>query len=64
LAGEESVIPEKFLALVRAATRGANCSGCTHMHYVRKPRPLGPPTLNGSAKHGTAGTEIAEALAS
>jgi hypothetical protein len=52
LAGEESVIPEKFLALVRAATRGANCSGCTHMHYVRKPRPLGPPTLNSSAKHG------------
>jgi hypothetical protein len=64
LAGEESVIPEKFLALVRAATRGANCSGCTHMHYVRKPRPLGPPTLNSSAKHGAAGTEIPEALAS
>ena len=64
LAGEESVIPEKFLALVRAATRGANCSGCTHMHYLRKPRPLGSPGLNNSAKHDFADTEMPEALAS
>jgi hypothetical protein len=64
LAGEESVIQEKFLALVRAATRGANCSGCAHMHYLRKPRPLGPPTLNNSAKHDFADTEMPEALAS
>jgi hypothetical protein len=64
LAGEESVIPEKFLALVRAATRGANCNGCTHMHYVRKPRPLGPPTRNNSAKHDFADTEMPETLAS
>jgi hypothetical protein len=64
LAGEESVIAEKFLALVRAATRGVNCSGCTHMHYLRKPRPLGPPTLNSSAKHDFADTEMPEALAS
>jgi hypothetical protein len=64
LAGEESVIPEKFLPLVRAATRGANCSACSHMHFLRKPRPLGLPTLNSSAKHGAAGTEIPEALAS
>jgi hypothetical protein len=64
LAGEERVIPEKFLALVRAATRGANCSGCTHMHYLRKPRPLGSPGLNNSAKHDCADTEMPEALAS
>ena len=64
LAGEESVIPEKFLALIRAATRGANCSGCTHMHYLRKPRPLGSPGLNNSAKHDLADTEMPEALAS
>jgi hypothetical protein len=61
LAGEESLIPEKFLALVRAATRGANCSGCTHMHYLRKPRPLGSPGLNNSAKHDFADTEVTEA---
>ena len=28
LSGEESAIPDKFLGLVRAATRGANCRGC------------------------------------
>jgi hypothetical protein len=64
LAGEESVIPEKFLALVRAATRGANCSGCTHLHYLRKPHPLGPPTLNSSPKHEVVDTEMRDALAS
>jgi hypothetical protein len=63
LAGEENVIPEKFLALVRAATRGVNCSGCSHMHYLRKPRPLGPPKLNDSVKHGAVDNEIPETLA-
>ena len=48
LAGEEVAIPEKFLALVRATTRGVNCSGCTHAHYLRKPRPVGEPRLNDS----------------
>jgi hypothetical protein len=37
-AGEPVTIPEKFVALVRAATHGVNCVGCTHSHYVRKPR--------------------------
>jgi hypothetical protein len=64
LAGEESAIPEKFLALVRAATRGVNCSGCSHMHYLRKPRHLGAPKLNDSAKQETADTEIPKTLAS
>jgi hypothetical protein len=36
--GEQVTIPEKFLAVVRAATRGVNCVGCSHSHYVRKPR--------------------------
>jgi len=48
LAGEENVIQEKLLALVRAATRGVNCRGCSHMHYLRKPLPLGLPKLNDS----------------
>jgi hypothetical protein len=38
-AGEESVIPEKFLAFVRAVTLGVNCKGCTHAHYLHKFRP-------------------------
>jgi hypothetical protein len=39
LAGEPTAIPDKFLAVVRAATRGVNCDGCSHAHYLRKPRP-------------------------
>jgi hypothetical protein len=64
LAGEVSAIPEKFLALVRATTRGANCSGCSHMHYLRKPRPLGAPKLNDSVKQEIADSEISKTLAS
>jgi hypothetical protein len=64
LAGEESVIPEKFLALVRAATRGVNCRGCSHMHYLRKPRPLSPAKLNDSIEHKISDDEISGTLAS
>jgi len=38
LAGEPTAIPDKFLALVRAATKGVNCIGCSHAHYLRKAR--------------------------
>ncbi len=37
-AGEPLMVPEMFLAAVRAATKGANCAGCSHAHYLRKPR--------------------------
>jgi hypothetical protein len=37
LAGEVTAIPEKFLPLVRATTKGVNCIGCTHSHYLCKP---------------------------
>jgi|HubBroStandDraft_2_1064218.scaffolds.fasta_scaffold01010_14 hypothetical protein len=63
LAGEASAIPNKFLGLVRAATRGVNCSGCSHMHYLRKPHPLGPSKLNDSVNRDVAGSEIPETLA-
>jgi hypothetical protein len=36
--GEQLTIPEKFTAVIRAATHGVNCIGCAHSHYVRKPR--------------------------
>ena len=39
LAGEPVMIQEKFVAAVRAATKGVNCAGCSHAHYLRKPRP-------------------------
>ena len=64
LAGEDSVIPEKFLAMVRAATRGVNCSGCSHMHYLRKPHPPSALKLNDSIKHDIADSEIPQTLAS
>lgn len=42
LAGEPVSIPEKFLAVICAATKAVNCRNCSHMHYLRKPasRPL------------------------
>jgi hypothetical protein len=63
LAGEESAIPESFLTLVRAVTRGANCNQCSHMHYLSKPRPRGPSKLNDSVNRDVAGSEIPETLA-
>jgi hypothetical protein len=38
LAGEQVTLPEKFVALARAATRGVNCIGCSHSHYAREPK--------------------------
>jgi hypothetical protein len=64
LAGEVIAIPDKFMPLVRAATKGVNCMGCSHVHYLRKPRPIGSPALNNSAKHEVADSEMAEVLAS
>jgi hypothetical protein len=37
LAGELVPIPEKFAPALRAATKGVNCAGCVHSHYLRKP---------------------------
>ena len=38
LAGEQIAIPESFVPMVRAATHGANCIGCSHSHYLRRPK--------------------------
>ena len=40
LSGEVVEIPERFIAVVRAATKGANCGGCSHAHFLRKPSPF------------------------
>ena len=63
LAGEVIAIPEKFLPLVRAATKGVNCIGCTHAHYLRKPRPVGQPRVNDSTLQKAVCGETTEALA-
>ena len=49
LAGEVIAIPEKFQPLVRATTKGVNCSACTHTQYLRRPRPVGQPRPHESA---------------
>jgi hypothetical protein len=38
LAGEPIPIPKKFLGLLKAAVRGANCARCTHSHYLLRPK--------------------------
>jgi len=63
LAGEVLAIPEKFLPLVRATTKGVNCTGCTHAHYLRKPRAVSQPRVNGSAFQKAVCGESSEALA-
>ena len=30
-------IPDKFLPVIRAATKAVNCRNCSHTHYLRKP---------------------------
>jgi hypothetical protein len=62
LAGEAIAIPEKFLPLVRAATKGVNCVGCTHAHYLRKPRPVAQPRLDASNHEGAVCGETAATL--
>jgi hypothetical protein len=37
-AGERMEIPPAFVAIVKAAVRGANCVACTHQHYVTAPK--------------------------
>lgn len=64
LSGEECAIPNQLLGLVRAATRGVNCRGCSHMHYLCKPRPLSPAKLKDSIKDKISDSEISETLAS
>ena len=62
LAGEAIAIPEKFLPLVRAATKGVNCVGCTHAHYLRKPGPVAPPRSEASNHEDAVCGETAETL--
>jgi hypothetical protein len=35
LSGEENTIPEQLRTAVRSIVKAANCSGCSHCHYVR-----------------------------
>ncbi|MBZ5574803.1 MAG: hypothetical protein LAO09_23365 [Acidobacteriia bacterium] len=58
LSGEPVAIPEKFLAVIRAATKGVNCSNCSHTHYLRKPFPRPATNVTGdSTIAGAVGVE-------
>jgi hypothetical protein len=60
LAGEAVAIPEKFLAIVRATTKAVNCVGCSHAHYLRKPRrAIGDPRVTGSTQQSASSAETA-----
>jgi hypothetical protein len=63
LAREPTAIPEKFLGVLRAATKGVNCIGCCHAHYLRKPRPrfVGDPSGNESTHQRASSAETAAA---
>jgi hypothetical protein len=62
LAGEVIAIPDKFVAVIRATTKAVNCVGCSHAHYLRKPRrPGGGQSVSDSTQEGSPGTETAAA---
>ena len=63
LAGEVIAIPEMFLPLVRATTKGANCTACSHTHYLRRPRPLSKPTRSDLTPQDAVCGETTAALA-
>jgi hypothetical protein len=70
LAGEAIAIPEKFLPIVRATTKGVNCSGCSHAHYLLKPprhAPIANPRVIDSTQQSASSPDTAvttQALAS
>jgi hypothetical protein len=43
-----------------AATKGANCAGCSHAHYLRKPRPHGFERV--APDRSSVGVDIKEAV--
>jgi hypothetical protein len=62
LAGEVIAIPDKFVAVIRAMTKAVNCIGCSHAHYLRKPRrPSGGQSVSDSTQQSSPGTETAAA---
>lgn len=62
LAGEAITIPEKFLPLVRAATKGVNCGSCIHAHFLRKPRPISQPRSDDPVHENVVCSETTAAL--
>jgi hypothetical protein len=63
LAGEVIALPERFLPLVRATTKGVNCSGCSHAHYLRKPLPVGHSKPSDSVHQDTVSGQTTEKVA-
>jgi hypothetical protein len=62
LAGEPVSIPEKFVPLIRAATKAVNCRNCSHTHYLRKPA-SGPLTTGAGPTTETAAGDASLAVA-
>lgn len=53
LAGEEIVLPKRFIQAIRAVTKAVNCIGCSHCHYVGAPRQHSAPTNHSVSARAT-----------
>jgi hypothetical protein len=66
LGGEPLGLPDEVVKLVKAATRGAACVGCTHAHYLAKPKATTGATAKdakvtvGTGQGGRAGHVVGE----
>lgn len=54
LSGEEVAIPERFKQAVRSITKAANCTGCSHCHYVRAPHKDRAARIHSASNAGSA----------
>jgi hypothetical protein len=61
LAGEPVSIPKKFIGVLKAAARGANCFRCEHAHYLLRPR-AAPMPAAATAVFGAAPSETPTAV--
>lgn len=42
LSGEPTPIPKKFIAVLKAVSKAANCIHCAHSHYLLRPKAAAP----------------------
>ena len=63
LAGEPIPIPKKFVGVLKAAAKGANCLRCTHSHYLLRPKAAAtgaPAVTTSELANGVSGDAVPE----
>jgi hypothetical protein len=58
LAGEVMAIPAVFIKVVQTSVLGCNCAGCSHSHYLLKPKPAAAAPLPAIASPAPADTGL------